>query len=234
MPLHSFDPQIAKQVGINAAILHHNISYWCAKNAANGRHIHEGRAWTYNSNAAFEALFTYLSGKQIRTALDKLEQAGLIKIGQFNKAGYDRTRWFSAICPQGQMDLPSGANGFALRGEPIPVSKPVSKPDVIYIEGLAWLPADAWQGFCQMRKQIKKPMTDRAVKRMLAKLERMHEAGQDIEAVLDQSTNACWADVYEVKEERNGGNYRGGSQPRTYTDKRDGFTRAIDGDLGIG
>jgi hypothetical protein len=230
MSLHSFDPDIAKQVGINAAILYHNIGYWCAKNAANGRHIHEGRAWTYNSNAAFEALFTYLSGKQIRTALDKLEQAGLIKISQFNKAGYDRTRWFSAICPQGQMDLPSGANGFALKGEPIPVSKPVG----IYIESEPWFPADAWQGFCEMRKQTKKPMTERAVKIMLAKLERMHKAGQDIEAVLDQSTNACWSDVYELKEERNGGNYRGGSQPRTYTDKRDGFTRAIDGDLGIG
>ena len=67
-----------------------------------------------------------------------------------------------------------------------------------------WLPLDAWVGFVNMRNATKKPMTDRAVQNLLAKLEKMRAAGQDVAEVLDQSTNACWADVYEIKERRNG------------------------------
>ena len=67
-----------------------------------------------------------------------------------------------------------------------------------------WLPLDAWVGFVNMRKATNKPMTDRAVQNLLTKLEKMRAAGQDVAEVLDQSTNACWADVYEIKERRNG------------------------------
>jgi hypothetical protein len=129
--MHSFDPQIAQRVGINAAVIYQNIVWWCEKNAANERHIHEGRSWTYNSIKAFDALFPYLTSKQIRTALDKLETDGLILSGTFNKAGYDRTKWY---CPSRQMDLPKKANGIAPKGEPIPVIKPVDKPDDINID----------------------------------------------------------------------------------------------------
>ncbi|AGN30402.1 hypothetical protein SXAG_00121 [Synechococcus phage S-CBS4] len=67
-----------------------------------------------------------------------------------------------------------------------------------------WLPLDAWVGFVNMRKATNKPMTERAVENLLAKLEKMRAAGQDVAEVLDQSTNSCWADVYEIKEKRDG------------------------------
>ena len=127
--MHSFDPDIAARVGLNAAVIYQNIVWWTQKNAANGKHMHDGRYWTYNSIRAFEVLFPYLTGKQIRTALDKLETSGLIVSGNFNKAGYDRTKWY---CPSEQVDLPKKANGIAQKGEPIPVSKPDIKPDLLY------------------------------------------------------------------------------------------------------
>jgi len=129
MSMHSFDPEIATKVGVNAAVLYQNIVWWTQKNAANGKHLHDGRHWTYNSIKAFDALFPYLTSKQIRTALDKLEDAGLILSGTFNKAGYDRTKWY---CPVEQIDLPKKANGIAQKGEPIPVSKPDIKPDTLF------------------------------------------------------------------------------------------------------
>ena len=129
--MHSFDPEIAKKVGVNAAVIYQNIVWWTQKNAANGRHNHDGRHWTYNSIKAFDALFPYMTSKQIRTALDKLEDAGLILSGVFNKAGYDRTKWY---CPACQIDLPKKANGIAQKGEPIPVSKPDIKPDTLFGE----------------------------------------------------------------------------------------------------
>ena len=127
MALHSFDPAIAGKAGVNAAVIYQNIAFWVEKNRANNKHLHEGRYWTYNSMRAFEELFPYLTQKQIRTAIDKLIDCGLIVAGNFNKAGYDRTKWYSL---QGQIELPSRANGNDQKGEPIPDSKPDSKQDI--------------------------------------------------------------------------------------------------------
>lgn len=138
--MHSFDPEIAAKVGVNAAVLYQNIVWWTQKNTANSKHKHEGRHWTYNSVKAFEELFPYLTGKQIRTALDKLEASSLILSGTFNKAGYDRTKWY---CPNEQIDLPKKANGIAQKGEPIPDIKPDIKTDNIYKDHFA----DFWAAY---------------------------------------------------------------------------------------
>ncbi len=127
--MHSFDPIIAKQVGINAAVIYQNIFWWCEKNKANRHNEHEGRYWTYNSIKAWALLFPYLTPKQIRTALDKLETEGLILSGNFNASAYDRTKWY---CPSKQIDLPSVANEVARKGQPIPVVKPDNKPDDLF------------------------------------------------------------------------------------------------------
>lgn len=222
MSRHSFDPEIAKQVGINAAVIYQNILWWAERNAANNKHNYEGLWWTYNSIAAFGELFPYLTSKQIRTALDRLEEQKLIVSGSFNKSAYDRTKWYAPTCPVGKFDLPSGANEIAPQGEPIPVSKPDYKPDyIIYNEH--WLPLDAWQGWVEMRKKLKKPLTDRAIERALTKLAAMYEKGQDIGEVLDRSTMNGWTDLYEIKETNNGKNNRTGGP-----DRRSSLAKAID------
>jgi len=127
--MHSFDPEIAKDVGVNAAVLYQNILWWTQKNAANNKHCHDGRYWTYNSIKAFDDLFPYLTTAQIRRALEKLEAAGLILSGTFNKAAYDRTKWY---CPSQQINLSKIANGIAEKGEPIPDSKPDIKPNSLF------------------------------------------------------------------------------------------------------
>jgi len=63
----------------------------------------------------------------------------------------------------------------------------------------SWLATDAWSGFVDMRRRIKKPMNDRAKKLIVAALEKMREKGIDIDAVLDNSTRNNWRDVYEPK-----------------------------------
>lgn len=123
--MHSFDPEIAKIVGVNAAVIYQNLVWWTQKNAANERHYYDGRYWTYNSVKAFDSLFPYLTAKQIRTALEKLEQANLIVSGNFNQSAYDRTKWYS---PNEQIHLPNVETPFAQKGKPIPDSKPDIKP----------------------------------------------------------------------------------------------------------
>ena len=131
---HSFSPSVAKEVGINAATILYNIEFWIEKNKANNKHLYDGCYWTYNSVKAFESLFPYLTTKQIRTALDKLESSGYIKTGNYNKSNYDRTKWYSLgerLLPSGQSDLPVKANRNAQKGEPIPDINTDGKPDGI-------------------------------------------------------------------------------------------------------
>lgn len=120
---HSFDIDIAKEYGVNCAILLRSIWFWTEKNRANGRHEHDGKFWSYNSVKAFEELFPYMSAKAIRTALQKLEDEGLIETGQFNEKAYDRTKWY-CITPKGQMHLSKMANGISQKGKPIPDNIP--------------------------------------------------------------------------------------------------------------
>ena len=213
MSRHSFDPVIAKQVGLNAATIYQNILFWAETNAANNKHIHDGYIWTYNSITAFSDLFPYLTLKQIRTALTKLEDDGFIVSGCYNKSAYDRTKWYAPTCPVGKLDLPSGANEIALKGEPIPDINTDNKPYVI-IEGYPlWLPIDAWKGWVEMRKQRKRPLTDRAKARALTKLEALHSAGHDINELLDRSTINGWLDIYEPKETKRAGNSQHSAEP---------------------
>lgn len=126
MALHMFDPNVAKAYGVNAAVIFQNLAYWIEHNRANGANFYDGRYWTYNSVKAFSELFPYLTEKQIRGALKKLEDGGMILVGNYNKSAYDRTRWYAladngiSIYTKGQMDFPEKKNENAHKGEPIP------------------------------------------------------------------------------------------------------------------
>jgi hypothetical protein len=129
MSRHSFDPAIAESAGLNAAVIYQNLLFWCERNAANGRNIHDGNAWTYNSKRAFSALFPYLSIRQIRTALDKLEEIGLVSSGCYNTDPRDRTKWYAVHDKTVTLHLSEKSNGVDSEGQPLPDSKPDNKQD---------------------------------------------------------------------------------------------------------
>lgn len=137
---HSFDVDIAVKYGVNAAVLLNNIYFWCQKNMANKHNYFDGSYWTYNSRNAFTTIFPYLSERQVKTALDKLIEDGVIKTGCYNKDGRDRSLWYAmtekGVCmvqkSQMQMSKMSNANSENVR--PLPDietsdNKPVYKPD---------------------------------------------------------------------------------------------------------
>lgn len=123
---HSFDIDLAEAYGILEAILLNHLQHWIKHNAANEKHYHDGRYWTFNTVKAFAELFPYVSAKQIRTALNKLVDAGIITTGNYNKTTYDRTLWYAftdkglTICPLGKMDVSKKENGCVKKGTPIP------------------------------------------------------------------------------------------------------------------
>lgn len=62
-----------------------------------------------------------------------------------------------------------------------------------------WLPEDAWKAFVDMRKKIKAPLTNAAVKLAFGELEKLMAKGHRPRAVLDQSTMNSWRGLFEVK-----------------------------------
>lgn len=64
-----------------------------------------------------------------------------------------------------------------------------------------WIDSEAWEGFCEMRRAMKKiPFTDRAQKMILKSLYDLKKAGHDPNASLDQSTLMGWRDVWPPKD----------------------------------
>lgn len=92
---HHFDIDVAKEYGVVEAVLIYNFQYWIMKNIANGKHLHDGRHWTYNSQQALLQLFPYLSRQSLRTALQHLKDKGVIITDNYNDTAYDRTVWFA-------------------------------------------------------------------------------------------------------------------------------------------
>lgn len=143
---HMFSVEAATKYGVTEAILLEGLSFWCRSNAANGRNIHDGLAYTYNSIRALHELYPYLSEKKIRGAIATLEQEGLLVSGCFNKKPYDRTKWYAvtekgfsemgdSILTKGQMNFDKMENENPQKGGPIPVVSTVQSPTVSHSEG---------------------------------------------------------------------------------------------------
>ena len=92
---HFFDTQIAKKYGIVEAIIMDNMWFWITKNIADEKYYFDGRFWTYGSNLSFANYFEYLTPNQIRRAIDKLVQEGILIKGNYNQSTYDRTNWYA-------------------------------------------------------------------------------------------------------------------------------------------
>jgi uncharacterized protein YdaU (DUF1376 family) len=61
-----------------------------------------------------------------------------------------------------------------------------------------WIPLETWQAYLSMRKRIKKPPTDYAVKLLINKLNGFREKGQDVKEIIERSITSSWQDLYEI------------------------------------
>jgi uncharacterized protein YdaU (DUF1376 family) len=114
-------------------------------------------------------------------------------------------------------------------GEPVVTLTTNHKPltnnhkPIIIMDIPDWLPMDAWNGWVAMRKQRKRPLTDRATARAINKLDAIRSKGHDIEDLLDRSTINGWLDIYEPKDIKNGASNRTTNQ----RGNQNGFAAAL-------
>jgi len=92
---YSFNTKLAERYGVEEAVLLNHLYFWIQHNAANKKHFHDGRYWTYNSAQAFTEIFPFWSRKKIDRIVQSLKESGAVIIGNYNESGQDRTRWFS-------------------------------------------------------------------------------------------------------------------------------------------
>ena len=92
---YSFDTDVAKEYGVQEAIMIRNFQFWIAKNKADNRHFYDGRFWTYSSKRALLELFPFWSEQNIKTILTRLKEKGVIITGSYNKSPYDKTLWYA-------------------------------------------------------------------------------------------------------------------------------------------
>lgn len=90
------NPALAAEIGLNESIVFLQLEFLIAI----CNHEYEGKRWTYQSVTDLERMFPFWSRATINRIIQSLETQGLICIGNFNKAKYDRTRWFAVNMEQ--------------------------------------------------------------------------------------------------------------------------------------
>ena len=92
---HSFDAEIAKEYGVQEAIVLRYLQGQIQHNYGNDVHYHDGRYWTYGSKKSFCVVFPYMTYEQIKRIIKKLIDLGLVVSGNFNETRMDRRLWYA-------------------------------------------------------------------------------------------------------------------------------------------
>jgi hypothetical protein len=93
---HQFSTDAAKKVGVNAAIIFGHLIFLHKANL-NRQDSWDGfRYWIKKTARAFEAMYPYLSQKEIRGALDRLQKEGyVLSVAGLSENKFDRAKSFS-------------------------------------------------------------------------------------------------------------------------------------------
>lgn len=85
-------PTLAKMLGdLEEAAILQQIHYWTQKNM----NIRDGYSWVYNSMKDWwKQLPWFKTEKTLRSKFTSLEKKGLLVTGNYNKAKFDRTKWY--------------------------------------------------------------------------------------------------------------------------------------------
>lgn len=84
-------PKLAELLGLNEAIFLQQIHYWLKKST----HFYDGCYWTYGTHEGWQEQFPFWSISTVRRTITSLEKKGILFTGNYNKAGFDKTKWYS-------------------------------------------------------------------------------------------------------------------------------------------
>ena len=81
MRRHYLDKCLAVEVGPNAALLFDYFAHTTVRNMERGENVSGGKVWTYTTAKDGQRSYSYMSEWQVKSALHKLQDAGLLEKG---------------------------------------------------------------------------------------------------------------------------------------------------------
>ena len=214
---HSFSISVARDFSVGAAIIVRHLQYWILINRANNINQVHGKTWTYNTHKSLSEIFPYWTPPQIKRILRALVDGGVIEKGYHAENKWDKTTWYSfqdeekwlgpSALPEAFIQTARADDSVSSRTRTL--CKQVStlsvttdintnKEETINIP--AWINQDSWDAFVEMRKQIKKPMSNRAKRLLISKLEAHMADGHDPNQLLDEAEFRRWQSIYPPKQ----------------------------------
>lgn len=160
---------------------------------------------------------TGLSIQNLRTAMRHLKETGEITTERFSKfnlvtiVNYEKYQGFEDEKSNSQSTFnQQSANSqitinqqSANTNERNKEIKKARKQENIYraLDGKTENLRSAYWAFIEMRKKIKKPMTERALQIIIGKVEKLSSDTETQMAIINQSVEHCWQSVYPLREE---------------------------------
>ena len=88
-------PTLATIIGLNEAIVLQQIHYWIINKKKNQQDYIDGHYWVYNTYEQWHSQFPFFSISTLRRTFKSLENSGLLLTANYNKAGFDKTKWYA-------------------------------------------------------------------------------------------------------------------------------------------
>lgn len=217
-------PELAVRIGLNEAIILQQIHYWLQKS----NNIKDGKKWVYKTIKEWCCEFPFWGKNTIIRTRDKLIADGIVIIANYNQKIFDKTLWYSIdyvalnaklkfqlskypiwvneIPNMGNVDIPN-------MGKPIPKTT-YTETTTENMYGcknayatiiLAYTQdeklTEVIYEFIKMRKLIKKPLTDKALKLNLNKLDKLTPNIPEKIQILEQSIANCYQGIFAIKDD---------------------------------
>ena len=109
-------PSLARELGLNEAIMLQQMHYWLIKSS----HEFEGVKWFYKTLEDWQTEFPFWSTMTIRRTLTNLEKQTVIRIGNFNKKKFDKTIEYQCVnrrCVQNEQTMCSSCTDGCVQNE---------------------------------------------------------------------------------------------------------------------
>lgn len=91
---HSFNVQLATEIGLGECIILQHFYYWHKINCENEKMIVDNSVWFFTSRKNIQSVFPYLSEQKIKTCISKLLEGGYIKKAN-NPNRMVKTNWYA-------------------------------------------------------------------------------------------------------------------------------------------
>jgi len=209
-------PSLAKEIGLNEAIILQQIHYWLviAEKAKDSGKFYEGRWWTFGTYVDWQEQFPWWSIDTVGRVVRKLEKDGLLLSRKPDAKDWNQRKWYTieygklpqsrdAICRDGEPQVATILNESETPSEISPKKKATpSAPDTLssldYPKALLNTPffIVKWREWWDYRKEIEKPLKATTAKKQLAFLETQ---GREAVEVLEQSMVNGWTGLFPLK-----------------------------------